>query len=201
MNTIWSDFVQNTGTLYASRMLRFSDAYMAAYRKMFDIDGRKRFLEIGCGPGALAQALARWYPGAEVIGIDRDAAFVQYAAQQAPHIQFLEADAAALPFEDGTFDVTISNTVQEHMEPSAFFGEQYRVLKEGGVCLVLSLKRIAFLREAAAKKLYGRESRITSKNSDGSTVWGSTPCVKASCRLLWSGMALSRFRRTIWRLA
>lgn len=88
MNTIWSDFVQNTGTLYASRMLRFSDAYMAAYRKMFDIDGRKRFLEIGCGPGALAQALARWYPGAEVIGIDRDAAFVQYAAQQAPHIQF-----------------------------------------------------------------------------------------------------------------
>lgn len=141
MNTIWSDFVQNTGTLYASRMLRFSDAYMAAYRKIFNIDGRKRFLEIGCGPGALAQALARWYPGAEVIGIDRDAAFVQYAAQQAPHIQFLEADAAALPFEDGTFDVTISNTVQEHMEPSAFFGEQYRVLKEGGVCLVLSARR------------------------------------------------------------
>lgn len=33
---------------------------------------------------------------------------------------------------------TFSNTVSEHIEPSKFYGEQYRVLKENGVCLVLS---------------------------------------------------------------
>lgn len=76
-----------------------------------------------------------------MIGTDRDAAFLRYAAQQAPHIRFMEADAAALPFADGSFDVTVSNTVQEHVEPAAFFGEQHRVLRAGGVCLVLSARR------------------------------------------------------------
>ncbi|MCM1540933.1 MAG: class I SAM-dependent methyltransferase [Blautia sp.] len=141
MNTIWSDYVQNTGTLYLSRMLRFSDEYRQAYMDAFDIAGRKRILEIGCGPGALTQALARWYPDAEIVGTDRDSAFIRFAAQQAPGLKFMEADAAALPFADASFDVTISNTVQEHVEPSAFFGEQFRVLKPGGVCLVLSARR------------------------------------------------------------
>ncbi|MDE6363854.1 MAG: class I SAM-dependent methyltransferase, partial [Lachnospiraceae bacterium] len=96
---------------------------------------------IGCGPGALTQSLARWYPDSTVTGVDRDTAFIQFAAQQAPHIQFLEADATALPFADNFFDVTISNTVQEHIEPSKFFEEQFRVLKPGGICLVLSARR------------------------------------------------------------
>ena len=46
-----------------------------------------------------------------------------------------------LPFADNSFDVTISNTVQEHVEPSAFWGEQKRVLKPDGVCLCLSARK------------------------------------------------------------
>lgn len=141
MNTIWSDYVQNTGTLYLSRTLRFSDEYKEKYMGAFHIDGKKRILEIGCGPGALTQSLARWYPEAEVIGTDRDTAFIEFATLQAPDIKFVEADATALPFEDNSFDVVISNTVQEHIEPSQFFGEQFRALKPGGICLVLSARR------------------------------------------------------------
>lgn len=37
--------------------------------------------------------------------------------------------------------MTISNTVSEHVEPSGFFGEQRRVLRDGGVCLLLSARR------------------------------------------------------------
>lgn len=141
MNTIWSDYVQNTGTLYFSRILRFSDEYKEKYMSAFCIDGKKQILEIGCGPGALTQSLARWYPNAEVIGTDRDSTFIAFAAQQAPGIKFMEADATSLPFEDNFFDVVISNTVQEHIEPSKFFGEQFRVLKPGGICLVLSARK------------------------------------------------------------
>ena len=38
-------------------------------------------------------------------------------------------------------DVTISYTVCEHVPPDSFFAGQRRVLKEGGVCLVLSARR------------------------------------------------------------
>ena len=141
MNTIWSTYVQGIGTLYNTRLLRFSDLFQNKYREAFRIDEKKRILEIGCGPGALAESLARWYPSAQVFGVDRDSNFIAFAKQQNPLIQYTEGDATALVFENECFDVTISNTVAEHIEPSKFYGEQYRVLKEKGVCLVLSARR------------------------------------------------------------
>ena len=141
MNTIWSTYVQGIGTLYNTRLLRFSDLFQGKYREAFRIDDKERILEIGCGPGALAESLARWYPSARVFGVDRDSNFIAFAKQQNPMIQYAEGDATALAFEDESVDVTISNTVAEHIEPSKFYGEQYRVLKENGVCLVLSARR------------------------------------------------------------
>lgn len=141
MNTIWSTYVQSIGTLYDSRSLRFSDLFHRKYVDVFAVDDKKSILEIGCGPGALAESLARWYPQAQISGIDRDSNFIEFASKKAPHINFLEGDATSLPFENECFDVTISNTVAEHVEPSKFYGEQYRVLKENGVCLVLSARK------------------------------------------------------------
>ncbi len=138
MNTFWSDCVQGVGTLYTSRSLRFADCFKEKYISAFRISGGK-ILEIGCGPGALTKALSRWYPGSDIIGTDRDAAFIEFAKKETG-LNYIECDAAALPFENETIDVTISNTVSEHIEPSAFYGEQYRVLKKGGVCLVLSVR-------------------------------------------------------------
>ncbi len=141
MNTIWSTYVQGIGTLYNTRLLRFSDLFERKYREIFRIDDKKQILEIGCGPGALAESLARWYPKTQVFGVDRDSNFISFAKQQNPLIQYMEGDATALAFENESVDVTISNTVAEHIEPSKFYGEQYRVLKEKGVCLVLSARR------------------------------------------------------------
>ena len=138
MNTVWSTYLQKIGTLYLTRQLRFDDRFKENYIGKFNIDNAKNILEIGAGPGALTQALKRWYPNSKVIGSDRDTNFVEFAKTQAPDIEFVEADITSLPFEDGAFDVTISNTVQEHVAPDSFFGEQYRVLKNGGICLVLS---------------------------------------------------------------
>lgn len=143
MNTVWSDHIQGIGTLFASRSLRFADHFAPHYLPLLALPQDKplRILEIGCGPGALCAALRRHYPLAEIIGIDRDSAFVAYAREHVDGVTFLEGDATALPFADGSFDVTISNTVAEHIEPTAFYGEQYRVLKEGGVCLVLTTRK------------------------------------------------------------
>lgn len=141
MNTVWSSYIQSVGTLSASRALRFADCFREEYARAFRMEPGSRVLEIGCGPGNLAQALARWYPGSRITGIDRDSAFIRYARENTSGAEFLEGDATALPFSDSSFDVTIFNTVAEHIEPGKFYGEQYRVLKEGGICLVLSSRR------------------------------------------------------------
>lgn len=141
MNTLWSTYVQNINTLYSSRSLRFADEFKEKYITAFGIEGKNRILEIGCGPGALAESLHSWYPDAKVYGIDTDSNFIAFARKNITGAQFLEADATALPFEDNSFDVTISNTVSEHIEPLKFYGEQYRVLKENGVCIVISARK------------------------------------------------------------
>lgn len=143
MNTIWSKYVQGTKTLYYSRKLRFDDLFSEQYRNLFQLDEKQKLkiLEIGCGPGALAGSLHRWYPLSEITAVDRDSEFVRFGSENEPGVIFGEGDATALPFEDNTFDVTISNTVAEHIEPSKFYGEQLRVLKPGGVCLVLSSRK------------------------------------------------------------
>ncbi len=141
MNTLWSTYVQNINTLYSSRSIRFADEFKEKYIKAFDIDDKNKILEIGCGPGALAESLHRWYPNAILCGIDTDSNFKTFARKNISGVEFLEADATALPFEDNSFDVTISYTVSEHIEPSKFYGEQYRVLKENGVCIVISARK------------------------------------------------------------
>ena len=143
MNNIWSDNIQGIKTLYLSRKLRFDDFFYGQYDTLFSLDqGKKlRILEIGCGPGALADALHRWYPNAEIVAIDRDSNFIKYAKENVSGVNFTEGDATALPFEADTFDVTISNTVCEHINPTLFYGEQKRVLKDNGVCLVLSARK------------------------------------------------------------
>ena len=143
MNNIWSDHVQGIMTLYLSRKLRFDDIFFTQYEKLFNLDHNRdlKILEIGCGPGALAESLHRWYPKAQITAIDRDSIFISFARDNISGARFLEGDATHLPFENDSFDVTISNTVQEHIEPSAFWGEQRRVLKPGGVCLCLSARK------------------------------------------------------------
>ena len=141
MNHFWSDRIQSIGTLDSSRRLRFSDRFQNAYTELVRLEEGARILEIGCGTGALCRALKRWYPSAEVVGLDRDDAFIDYARERNTGETYRKGDATALPFADGSFDVTISNTVSEHVEPSGFFGEQRRVLRDGGVCLLLSARR------------------------------------------------------------
>lgn len=171
MNTIWSDDIQGIKTLYLSRKLRFDDFFLEQYEKLFALDKSKRLriLEIGCGPGALAGALHRWYPNAEIVAIDRDSNFIEYAKENVAGVEFVEGDATALPFADHTFDVTISNTVCEHIEPTAFYAEQKRVLVDHGVCIVLSARK-GIKQTAKCLEMTEEEKCFWDRISDGDDV-------------------------------
>jgi len=66
-----------------------------------------RVLDVGCGPGRHAHALARY--GCRVVGIDISERFVALAAAEAsPSAVFARADARALPVRPRGFDAAIS---------------------------------------------------------------------------------------------
>ncbi len=105
-------------------------------RLLAPFSGDERALDAGCGTGALAYALAPRV--AEVVGVDPSPAFLEAARRGAPaNCTFLEADATALPFEYGAFDLSGCLRVLHHVRrPELVVSELARVTRPGGRILV-----------------------------------------------------------------
>jgi ubiquinone/menaquinone biosynthesis C-methylase UbiE len=99
------------------------------------LEGARDYLEVGCGTGAVTRFAASEL-GLRAIGIDIDPEQIATARSEAAgvaSVRFAEADAARLPFEDGSFDVVLSFMATHHIgDPDAALGEVARVLRPGG---------------------------------------------------------------------
>src|SRR3954470_126497 len=91
----------------------------------------KRWLEVACGTGELADRAAR--AGADVVGVDFAPVLVETAKRQFPDIDFRVGDAESLLFEDGSFDI-VTSTFGAMFAPDqgAAARELARVTKPGG---------------------------------------------------------------------
>ncbi len=104
-----------------------------------DLPTPRRVLDLGTGTGIAAKALAERYAEAEVVGIDLSPRMLEEADARLPdelrgRVRYEVGDAAALPFEDGAFElVTLANMIP-------FFAELSRVTAPGGH-VVLSFSR------------------------------------------------------------
>ena len=102
------------------------------------ITPRHRILDAGCGRGRnLVYFLAE---GFDVHAIDGDAANVAAVRARHPELdpqRIQEARVEALPFDDGRFDVVVSNAVlhfaRDHAHCDAMVLEMLRVLAPGGM--------------------------------------------------------------------
>jgi len=104
----------------------------------------RRVLDVGCGDGAWALAAAR--QGAHVVGVDASPAMLAAARARAHEAgldaRFQQADAAALPFGDGSFDVVLAITVLCFVPGAgAALREMARVLAPGGRLVLGELGR------------------------------------------------------------
>lgn len=94
-----------------------------------------RWLDVGCGNGAFTEVLVERTAPAEVIGIDPSEGQLAYARTRpgVKSAKFQTADAQALPFADGSFDVaTMALVIVFVPDPARAVSEMARVVRPGG---------------------------------------------------------------------
>ncbi len=101
-------------------------------------------LDVGCGPGTITADFAHYLPGGRVVGVDGAAGVLEHARataartpageMPAARVAFAAADASALPYGDGAFDVVHAHQVLQHLgDPVAALAEMRRVCRPGGI--------------------------------------------------------------------
>ncbi|HEV2945092.1 MAG TPA: class I SAM-dependent methyltransferase [Solirubrobacteraceae bacterium] len=116
--------------------------------RALDGAGPKRILDLGCGTGEMALAIARVSPTVKLIGVDGDAGVLERAAAKARaegiELELHEALADRIPLPDANVDCVVSTLMFHHLVPSAkraALEEARRVLVPGGRLLVCDIGR------------------------------------------------------------
>lgn len=120
------------------RTHRWRDAANSAAYLLSRLDQGMSLLDVGCGPGTITIDLARRLAPGRVVGIDAEASVLEEARRTAAdaggaNLEFQEADAYRLPYDDSTFDVVHAHQVLHHLEdPVRAVAEMARVCRPDG---------------------------------------------------------------------
>jgi ubiquinone/menaquinone biosynthesis C-methylase UbiE len=102
----------------------------------------RRILDVGCSAGASSTPYAEAFPEAEVHAIDVAPGLLRYAHARAEAlgvpVHFHQRNAAAMGFEDNSFDLVVSHNAMHEMSgktTAAMMRESFRLLRPGGVCV------------------------------------------------------------------
>lgn len=96
-----------------------------------------RFLDVGCGPGALTTVAAARLGAAAVAAVDPAPQFVAACLERLPGVDVRCAPAENLPFEDGIFAAAAAQLVLHFVSnPTRAALEMARVVRPGGVVAV-----------------------------------------------------------------
>ena len=98
----------------------------------------RRTLEIGCGEGRVARDLKQ--RGHKVVAVDASATLVRYAQEADPEGDYRVTDAAALPFDDASFDCVVAyNSLMDVEDMPAAVREASRMLDSSGrLCICVT---------------------------------------------------------------
>jgi len=100
---------------WVNRWLGGRRTFLAGVEPFLNGDGRLRLLDVGCGSADLAGWLLRRAPGRVfAVGVDRRLLHLSVADAG---VERVVADARALPFSAGAFDVVTLNLFLHHFDP------------------------------------------------------------------------------------
>jgi SAM-dependent methyltransferase len=131
--------VWSSGDSYEAYMGRWSRAAAGPFLEWLDLPAGARWLDVGCGTGALTgELLGRAAPSA-VLGLDRSLAFAAHAAGHVPdpRAYFAVGDACGLPVADGWADAVVAGLMLNFLsERTHALAEMRRACRTGGVVAV-----------------------------------------------------------------
>jgi ubiquinone/menaquinone biosynthesis C-methylase UbiE len=131
-----SSFNVHDAAGYEQLMGRWSEKLAPLFIDFAGFANGEKVLDVGCGTGSLTFALTKFADLSEIRAIDYSPVFVEAANRRNidPRVKIQQADACALPFEDGTFDRALALLVL-HFVPEAgkAVAEMRRVVRPGGV--------------------------------------------------------------------
>jgi len=119
---------------YDTFMGRYSRPLSGQLADLAGVTAGQRALDVGCGTGALTGELVTRLGLDSVAAADPSASFVAATRERYPGVDVRQAGAGSLPYDDGTFDVTLAQLVVHFMaDPVAGIGDMRRVTRPGGV--------------------------------------------------------------------
>ena len=127
--------------------------------RMADLRPNDRVLDMACGTGDLTRAFSKARPRRWWGAITPPKCSRSPGARPAPRggtpIEYVDADATDLPFEDESFDVlSIAFGIRNVSDPAIALREFHRVLAPGGRLLILEFDRPSFAPIAWMSNLY-----------------------------------------------
>src|SRR5512132_35752 len=119
--------------MYGRFVGRYVPGLSAALIDAVGVAPDSRVLDVGCGPGGLATALAEIVGQENVAAVDPSPPFVSVCRARLPTAEVRVAAAEELPFPDGFFDGGFAQLVVNFMtDAERGVGEMKRVVKPGG---------------------------------------------------------------------
>lgn len=125
-----------SGAAYEPYVGRWSRLVARAFLAWLGVPPGRRWLDVGCGTGALSQVILDVASPSRVDGLDRSDGYVAYAREHVrdPRARFEAGDAQALPAETAAYGAVVSGLVLNFVsEPSRAAAEMARVARPGGV--------------------------------------------------------------------
>lgn len=109
------------------------DPELLAFVRRRAATGALSVLDVGCGTGSQLAADRAAAPQAFLAGLDRSLGMLRQARSKAAEIAWIQADAAMLPFRDGTFDFISCQFALHHVQDKAgMLQAAFRVLRRNG---------------------------------------------------------------------
>ncbi len=124
-----------TGAPYDHYVGRWSRLVAREFLAWLDIPPGRRWLDIGCGTGALTGEILNLASPSEITGVDSSEGFVAHAREQIrdERVRFEVSDAQALPFEAAAYNAAVSGLVLNFVpEPARAVSEMARVTRPAG---------------------------------------------------------------------